>query len=172
MRNLLFALFVILFIAGCDNKKPVKQRKPITREQLIAANKMLVSRDSLVISSYVDKAGMSGFMVSPAGMWMKIEEEGQGETIAKGDAVELNYTISLLDSTLFYNSASDGVKHFVAGKGNEVLGLEEAIMNLSKGSKAIVILPPHLAFGLVGDDNKIKGRAILRYDIEIINVVK
>jgi FKBP-type peptidyl-prolyl cis-trans isomerase len=30
-------------------------------------------------------------------------------------------------------------------------------------------MPPHLAYGLIGDDNKIPARAIIVYDVEVID---
>jgi FKBP-type peptidyl-prolyl cis-trans isomerase len=48
--------------------------------------------------------------------------------------------------------------------------LEEGILLLKKGSKATFIMPPHLAHGLLGDDDRIPSRAILRYEIEVIDV--
>ena len=41
---------------------------------------------------------------------------------------------------------------------------------LKKGSKARFILPPHLAHGLIGDENRIPARAIIIYDIEVLSI--
>ena len=40
------------------------------------------------------------------------------------------------------------------------------------GDKAKFIIPSHLAFGLLGDENKIPKRATLVYDVELIDVMK
>jgi FKBP-type peptidyl-prolyl cis-trans isomerase len=49
-------------------------------------------------------------------------------------------------------------------------GLEEGILLLREGDKAKFILPPHLAHGLLGDDNKIPARSIIVYDLELLSL--
>jgi FKBP-type peptidyl-prolyl cis-trans isomerase len=48
-------------------------------------------------------------------------------------------------------------------------GLHEGIKYMKKGEKARLILPPHLAHGLIGDMNKIPMNATLIYDIQVID---
>jgi FKBP-type peptidyl-prolyl cis-trans isomerase len=99
-----------------------------------------------------------------------LHENGKGDKIVKGQIVTLNYKISLLDGTVCYSSSNDGQKVFQVGKGGVESGLEEGILMLRKGSKATFIMPPHLAHGLVGDDDRIPSRAILKYEVEVVNV--
>jgi FKBP-type peptidyl-prolyl cis-trans isomerase FkpA len=49
-------------------------------------------------------------------------------------------------------------------------GLEEGILLMHKGGKAKFILPSHLAFGLIGDQNKIPGKSTLIYDVNLIDL--
>jgi FKBP-type peptidyl-prolyl cis-trans isomerase len=44
-------------------------------------------------------------------------------------------------------------------------------MLMKEGEKAIFIIPSHLAFGLLGDENKIPKRATLVYDVELVQVL-
>jgi FKBP-type peptidyl-prolyl cis-trans isomerase FkpA len=41
---------------------------------------------------------------------------------------------------------------------------------MKQGQKAIFIMPPHLAHGLLGDKNKVPPRATLVYDVELLNL--
>jgi len=41
---------------------------------------------------------------------------------------------------------------------------------MNEGSKAIIIVPSYLAYGLTGDGEKIGGRETLVYQIEILKV--
>jgi FKBP-type peptidyl-prolyl cis-trans isomerase len=38
------------------------------------------------------------------------------------------------------------------------------------GDKARLILPPHLAHGLLGDENRIPARSIIVYEIELLDI--
>ena len=49
-------------------------------------------------------------------------------------------------------------------------GLNEAVKLMSAGDKAKLLLPSHLALGLVGDQDKIPPLAILYIDVELLEI--
>ena len=91
--------------------------------------------------------------------------------IKKGDIVSLEYELGLLNGDLIYSSKKDGIKTFLVGRGGVESGLEEGIWKLRKNSVAILILPAHLAHGLLGDGNKIPARATLVYKVKVIDKI-
>jgi FKBP-type peptidyl-prolyl cis-trans isomerase FkpA len=76
----------------------------------------------------------------------------------------------LLNGDLAYSSGQTGPKEFEIGHGGVESGLEEGILLLHVGDHAKFIVPSHLAFGLLGDQNKIPQRATLVYDIELVKL--
>jgi FKBP-type peptidyl-prolyl cis-trans isomerase len=82
----------------------------------------------------------------------------------------LNYTLTLLTGDTVYTSRNDGPLLFEVGKGQVITGLEEAILLLRVGDRAKIIIPSHLAFGLIGDQNKINHKASLVYDVELVSL--
>ena len=104
------------------------------------------------------------------GLRYMIYERGRGEKAATGKIVTLAYTVSLLDSTVCYSSEQLGHKKFRLGHNDEVRGLEEGVQLMRAGDKARMIMPPHLAHGLTGDGDCIPFRAIILYDVELIDV--
>jgi FKBP-type peptidyl-prolyl cis-trans isomerase len=58
----------------------------------------------------------------------------------------------------------------VVGQGEVEPGLDEGIRLLHSGDKARFILPPHLAYGLIGDENKIPARSVIVYDLTVLSV--
>ena len=75
----------------------------------------------------------------------------------------------MLNGDLIYSSKKDGNKTFLVGRGGVESGLEEAILKLCKNSVATLILPAHLAHGLIGDGNKVPPRATLVYRLKVID---
>ena len=69
-----------------------------------------------------------------------------------------------------YNSDKDGLKLIELGKAEVESGLEEGILLMKVGDKAKLVIPSHLAFGLLGDENKIPKRATLIYDVELVEI--
>jgi len=105
-----------------------------------------------------------------SGLRYLIYKKGDGEKAEKGKVVVLDYTLSLITGDVIYSSDKDGKKVFKIGQGDVESGLEEAIHFMHVGDKAKLILPAHLAYGLLGDNNKIPPRSILVYDTELIEI--
>ncbi len=171
MRNktlYIFALVVPLFFSCKMQNSEQKQKYRITQEDLINVNRKLVGKDAEEINRYIHKHHMD-MKETNTGLWYMIDKEGEGPMVKKGDVVKIAYEISLLDGTKCYSSDSLGLKEFKVGQGGVESGLEEGILFLNMGAKATFILPPHRAYGLVGDDNKIPGRSILLYKVELVD---
>ena len=169
MRSFIL-IFIIIFFS-CNREKRVEKRhvsRPTT-ESLQEVNKLLVDKDTDIIESYIKRRGWE-MISTETGLWYEIYQNGDGPRIEKNDFITYIYNIWLLDGTLCYSSDSLGEKSFVVGKGGVETGLEEGVLILKKGSKARFILPPHLAHGLIGDENRIPARAIIIYDIEILDI--
>ena len=101
-----------------------------------------------------------------SGLWYMIYHSGQGEKAATGKIATLEYTLSLLDSTVCYS----GQKEFRLGRSRVESGLKEGVLLMRVGDKARMIMPPHLAHGLLGDGVCIPQRAIILYDVELVNI--
>ena len=61
-------------------------------------------------------------------------------------------------------------QEFSIDKSDEESGLNEAVKFLSVGDKAKLILPSHLAHGLLGDLDKIPPQSILLIDVQLIKI--
>ncbi len=165
---IIFLVFVLLVGSRCADKKP-KTELVVTQEMLININKQLVNRDNDSIKAYI-AANHLQMKQTETGLWYMIIEDAPGTQIKTGDIVNYNYTISLIDGTVCYSSDQTGPKTIVIGKGGAEVGVTEGLRLLNKGDVASLILPPHLAHDLIGDDNKIPSRSILLVNLEVIEV--
>ncbi|MBQ6096115.1 MAG: FKBP-type peptidyl-prolyl cis-trans isomerase, partial [Bacteroidales bacterium] len=59
-------------------------------------------------------------------------------------------------------------ENYVAGRRRQMIGLDQAVMQLSHGSRAKIILPSNLAYGIGGDGDRITQSAILVIDAEVL----
>ena len=105
-----------------------------------------------------------------SGLRYLIYEKGGGDLVDSGRTVIINYTVNLIDGTLCYSSEINGTKGFALGKGEVENGLDEGVFYMRVGDKAKFILPSNLAYGLMGDGNKIPSHSVLIYDVELIDV--
>ena len=157
---------------SCDDKKQNKQGAQIVTQKQIEDyleqnNRDFIRYEADKINEYVESHDLN-VLQTGTGLRYQIHENGDGVLIKEGDIVTLEYEIGLLNGDMIYSSENDGVKTFMVGRGGVESGLEEAILKMSKNSVATLIIPVHLAHGLIGDGNKIPSRATLVYRMKVI----
>lgn len=174
IRLKLYNLIIITFItalyscSGSAEKQEVK-KDVSSKESLEKVNRYLVRTEAEDIDNYVRR---HGWKVEETGTGLRIwiYEQGTGKQAEKGDIATINYQTLLLNGNLIYSSDELGPKSFKIGKGGVESGLEEALLLMHAGDKAKLVIPSHLAFGLLGDNSKIPPRATVVYDIELVSL--
>jgi FKBP-type peptidyl-prolyl cis-trans isomerase len=175
MKIRLIAIYMIiaLLFFSCDNVKNKKENQHIDDKQLELSleemNRKMLQYESELIDNYIEKNNLK-VIKTGTGLRYQIFNEGDGDLIKKGDVVTLEYELSLLSGELLYSSENDGNKVFLVSRGGVETGLEEAVLKLKNNSEAILILPSHLAHGLLGDRNKVPPKAIIVYKIKVIDI--
>jgi FKBP-type peptidyl-prolyl cis-trans isomerase FkpA len=121
------------------------------------------------IDAYIKRRGWE-MQKTGTGLRYFIYEKGTGEQASEGKVAEVNFTLMLLNGDTAYTNINGKPQQFLIGMDNVESGLHEGITYMQVGDKAKLILPSHLAHGLIGDLNKIPPRASLVYDIELIDL--
>jgi FKBP-type peptidyl-prolyl cis-trans isomerase FkpA len=166
--QILLLVCILSSLVSCKNysekgKNPVKPG----RDQIADLNRYFVQKDKERIMNYIERKGLT-MTESPTGLWYGIIKHGDGKTFSDNDKISLDYECSLLDGTKCYSSKETGPKVVIIGKTVMEQGLNEGLRMLGPGAEAIFILPPFLAYGFRGDGNKIPSRAIIVYNINIL----
>jgi FKBP-type peptidyl-prolyl cis-trans isomerase len=138
-------------------------------EMLLRVNKYLVQKDVELIESYAARRQWS-MEVTETGLFYEIFEETDGIKPRQGDKVKILYEVSLLDGSTCYSSDEDGPRSFILGRSEEISGLEQGIAMMRAGEKARFIIPPHLGYGLIGDEKRIPARSIIVYLVELTEI--
>ncbi len=157
------------FYHGGKDYPMVLEKKQTSDNKLDDVNRFLVEKDDERIQSFVERRGWK-MKKTGSGLWYQILSDKTGSKINDGDKVKIDYEIRLLDGTLCYTSDSTGLKEFVVGRQETMMGLQEGIKLLTEGDKARLIIPPHLGYGLIGDEKRIPARAILVYTLKVEDV--
>ncbi len=166
-------ILIICSLAACNSanspsEPPVFDTKK-AKESLEKANRVLVNTEEEKINDFVRRYGWD-MKKTGSGLRYMIYKEGDGPKVEKGKLVSLAYDTRFLTGDIVYSSKEDGLLTFLVGRGGVPSGLEEGILLLQQGDRAKFILPSHLAFGLLGDDERIPPRAVLVYDVEVLNL--
>lgn len=168
-----FLFFIVILLSACEVKNSQEQLREVDEktieESLLKANRYLVRSEEEDINDFIRRYGWK-MEKSGTGLRFAIEESGQGMKASYGQKVVFEYTLKLLTGELVYSSANDGLKSFFVGRGGVEAGLEEGIIMMRKGDRAKFVLPSHLAFGLLGDSERIPPRTTLVYEIHLIDI--
>jgi FKBP-type peptidyl-prolyl cis-trans isomerase len=166
--RLIAFLFTFLSLASCREKNGVSISafRP-GKNEMADLNRYLVQKDRERIKNYIERKNLK-MSESPTGLWYQILREGTGKNFTENDKVVMNYECSLLDGTKCYSSDELGPKEVVLGRSEMEQGLNEGLRLLKPGAEAIFIIPPFLAYGLVGDRKLIPSRAVIVYNVNIL----
>lgn len=163
-------IFLLSALLSCNNnsEKNVNNRKP-GKNEIEELNSYFVQKDKERIQNYIERKNLK-MKESSSGLWYLIVTEGKGEFFKENDRIIMDYECSLLDGKSCYSSKNLGPKEVILGKRELEAGLNEGLRLLKPGGEAVFILPPFLAYGLIGDGKFIPPRATIVYKINILNV--
>jgi FKBP-type peptidyl-prolyl cis-trans isomerase FkpA len=166
-KNLVI-IFLIVQLISCrdDPGKSSLKNKPGLNE-MADLNKYLVQKDRERIKNYIERKSLR-MNESATGLWYQIKKEGTGNAFKDNEKVVFDYECSLLDGTRCYSSSDLGPKEVILGKSQIEPGLNEGLRLLRHGAEAIFIIPPYLAYGLIGDRKMIPSRAVIVYKVNIL----
>lgn len=175
MKNIAFFgcfLFSFLFFS-CNQPLVQKQDKDPEpgnlEETLLYANKQAVKEESEQIDRFIRRYKWQ-MEKTGSGLRYDIYFKGNGPKAETGKTAILKYSVRLIDGREIYSSDNTGYKQFVIGHGGVESGLEEGILLLRVGDRAKFILPSHLGFGLLGDQDKVPPKSTLIYDLELLEL--
>ncbi|HOS16663.1 MAG TPA: FKBP-type peptidyl-prolyl cis-trans isomerase [Bacteroidales bacterium] len=164
-----FMLLCLLILVSCRSDRQQLPKPAIDNldEKILNANKLIVKDEAKDIELLLKRYGWK-MQSTGSGLYYSITDNKEGNLLQKGDKVEINYSISLINGKEVYNSKQEGTKTIVIEQSDEPVGLHELLKLMRVGEKAKAIIPSHLAYGILGDNNKIPPYATLIYRIEII----
>jgi len=131
----------------------------------------LIEKDEVVIQEYLKKNNLTG-QKTLGGTYYVVTKAGSGAKPQTGQQVSVLYTGMLLDGKVFDSSEKNGGQPitFALGAGQVIKGWDQGLAALPQGTKAILLIPSPLAYGSRGAGPDIPANAILRFDVEMVEV--
>ena len=104
-----------------------------------------------------------------ADLQIEVTQKGTGTVAENGMQVQVHYTGTLQDGTVFDSSRNRGEPlAFVLGEGRVIKGWEQGIAGMRVGEKRILTIPPELGYGAQGAGGVIPPNATLVFDVELM----
>lgn len=175
MKKLLFHTLILvcsLIVSSCENK--VQKDIPVdwNTEKSTQMNKEFSAEEELEINLFLARKPEWKMTKTGTGLRYFIYENGEGETAQVDDYIDVEYSITLLDGTECYSTKKDEVEEFKVDKAQVESGIQEGVKLMREGDKAILIVPSHLAHGIVGDMSKIPPLSTLLVDISLVKIYR
>ncbi len=168
----LFLILSVCLLVSCNYNTKIEKQKISEKdlsEPMLRANSHMVRNEENQIEAFIKRYNLP-MTKTGTGLRYYVYKPGRGKKAGNEMIVKINYSVKLISGQQIYTSENEGPLVFQLGKGGTINGLEEAIMMFRVGDQAKIIVPSHLAFGLLGDQKKIPQRATLVYDISILEL--
>lgn len=111
-------------------------------------------------------------ITTESGLQYQVVTEGKGAKPTADDKVKVHYTGTLLDGTKFDSTMDRGGEPAEFPVGGVIKGWTEVLQLMPVGSKYIVWVPSELAYGERGAGQDIKPNSTLKFEIELLDIVK
>ena len=173
MRFFIFSFFLIILFS-CDNneKDEYVDLEKWNKKKSLSFNKARLKEEDLQIKIFLQGHPDLKMDSTGTGLRYMIYEDGLGVSPLPGDSVDVQMTVSLLDGTLCYQTDSAELDQFLIDRSHLETGIQEVIKLMKVGDRTKLILPSHLAHGLLGDFKKIPPMAVLFVDVYLYEVIK
>lgn len=116
-----------------------------------------------------ENAKQEGWKTTKSGLQYKVLTEGKGAKPKATDTVVVHYRGTLIDGKEFDSSYKRGEPATFPLNG-VIKGWTEALQMMPVGSKWQIVLPPELAYGERGAGPDIGPNAVLRFDVELLDI--
>jgi len=172
MKQLLYIAWIALVAVSCGEHPP--EEKPVPQwdqEKSTKMNKDFAIEEDINIRLYLSQHENWKAEATGSGLRYIRMKEGSGPVAKPGQEAKVQYVVSLLDGTECYRTKADEVEIFRIDKSNIETGIQEGIKKMRVGEKAKLIVPSHLAHGLIGDLDKIPPLTPIVVDIELFEIL-
>ena len=129
------------------------------------------AQDQAQIQAYLKKNKLVAKKTA-GGTYVYVTRPGKGLPPKKGQTVRVLYRGTVLATGKEFDaSARHGNQPiaFVLGTGQVIAGWDQGLALLTKGSKAVLLIPSALAYGPRGAGADIPPNAVLRFEVELVD---
>ena len=153
--------------AMADQQKMMEEQQ----KKMMAYAEEQIKKDDVILQDYIKKNNLKAEK-SPSGIYYVVNKAGTGAKPKQGQTVAVTYKGSLLDGKVFDSSEKQGGKpiEFPLGVGQVIPGWDQGIALLNKGTQATLLIPSTLGYGQRGAGADIPADAVLRFDVELVDV--
>lgn len=168
------AVVLLLLFLGCAEPAVEEAVLPVVskeklQEELVQVNQRQIQEEQWLIKKYLERRNLP-YETKGTGLHLvRISKGNSKEKPKPGDWVAVQYQAFLLDGTPCFSS-KDSAEVFRLAYDPIESGLQDGLLSMALGEDCLLMIPSHLAFGLLGDLEKIPPYTPVGYRVKLIQI--
>ena len=163
MKSKIFTIslfFGMLFAIGCQDRearRPIQQSSGTFMKESVVRNKKLIASEEKMIDSIIKSNPDKKYFASQKGYWYTYEIKNETDTLRpkRGDVAFFEYELFDLKGNVIYTALELRPQDYLVDKEEIMMGLRDGIKLMRKNEKITFLFPSHMAYGYLGDKNRI-----------------
>ncbi len=157
---------------GNEGKVDPREYIPKVGELIKNRQKVVADKEKKEAIAFLEKAGKTeGAEKTESGLIIVMKEDGEGKNPEPSDRVKVNYHGTLRDGSVFDSTKERG-QPATFRLDRVIKCWQEGVQKMKPGSKADFYCPSEIAYGDRGAPPKIPGGAALKFEVELLEIVK
>ncbi|MFH2092451.1 MAG: FKBP-type peptidyl-prolyl cis-trans isomerase [Pseudomonadota bacterium] len=157
-------------MTGDEMEAALASFQQLLQQQKMSAVKKMIAVNIEAGQAFLDaNKTKEGVVTLPSGLQYKVIKKGDGPSPKATDTVRCHYTGKTLDGKEFDSSYKKG-QPATFQVGGVIKGWTEALQLMSVGSKWMLYIPEHLAYGKRGAGEVIEPGAALIFEVELLGI--
>lgn len=175
MKKIIACLSIVTLAISCkqpEARKPISYSSGTFIKESIERNKGIVQDEEKLIQTIIANDSTHKYYQSANGFWYKYDVAVTTDSLLpkKGDIVNLDFEIYDIDNKLIYGKEETSPKVYAVDKQEIMVGLRHAVKLMHKGETVSFIFPSHMAYGYLGDKDKIGTNVPLICKVTLHNI--
>lgn len=139
------------------------------QEELIQVNQRMIQEEQWLIKQYLERRNLPFESYGTGLHLVRLSKTIKGSKPKPGDYVQIEYSASLLDGSPCFRSGQEGEVLRLAFDPIES-GLQDGILKMHAEEECLLLIPSHMAFGLLGDLDKIPPYTPVAYKVKLLRI--
>ena len=174
----LWPLLVLILLVSCaeqEARRPVSVRTSTFYKESAERNKKMLAEQQAYFNTLFAKDSLNEYIASQSGFWYRYDVKDTTSNVfpKEDDLIKLNFDLKDHQSKIIYSKEEIGIVSYKVDKQQKLpQGLRDAVKLMRVGETMTFYFPSILAYGHLGDKNRIGYNTPIISTVTLIEIQK